>query len=171
MDPNGASFFHRRDHFANVTLPGSLDHTKTTCPYPEDVVFELMGSNGSTGSTGNGNANGNGGVGKDNVGGVAVDKHTAATKEGVQWLAHREYHPNETPPPSPEACAAVIEDWAYEARAASGSLWCTYDLNQSLADNPRFNTSLAMFLLGMEAHSYFGSSGGYSDFPKQEWFW
>jgi hypothetical protein len=58
-----------RDHFANVTLGagGGMDHTKETCPYSEDVVFELMG--------------------------------------GVQWVAHREYHPNETPAKTAEQCA------------------------------------------------------------------
>ena len=33
-----------RDHFANTTLgaAGGMDHTKASCPYPEDVIFELM---------------------------------------------------------------------------------------------------------------------------------
>ena len=34
-----------------------------------------------------------------------------------------------------------------------------------------FNTSLAIFLLGMEQHSYFGASAGYSDWPIPEWQW
>jgi hypothetical protein len=34
-----------------------------------------------------------------------------------------------------------------------------------------FNMSLAMFLLGMEAHSYFGASAGYNDWPVADWHW
>ena len=47
----------------------------------------------------------------------------------------------------------------------------TYDINPSQSGLAPFNTSLAMFLLGMEARSYFGASAGYSDFPKPEWHW
>jgi hypothetical protein len=31
-----------RDHFANTSGSTPLDHTLSTCPYPEDVIFELM---------------------------------------------------------------------------------------------------------------------------------
>ena len=64
-----------------------------------------------------------------------------------------------------------MKDWAYEARAAAGSLWCSYDINPSLTGYAPFNTSLAMFLLGMEKRSYFGGSAGYSDYPTPEWRW
>ena len=45
------------------------DHTLTTCPYPEDVVFELMA--------------------------------------GVDWVSHREFHPNEVfgSDRTPDVCA------------------------------------------------------------------
>ena len=178
-----------RDHFSNVSWPKlqPLDHTKATCPYPEDVVFDLMANGKHSEDTGNSNgdggerggradkANGDGGGGDGSMtygGGAHGGERSGAVgqREGrsvevpaVRWLAHREFHPNETPPASGEACAAVIEDWAYEARGASGSLWCTYDIQHD--DPTPFNTSLAMFLLGMEAHSYFGASAGYSDYP------
>lgn len=141
-----------RDHFANVSLLSHLDHTKTTCPYSEDVIFDLM-------------ANGDSAWGGKDV------SNPHGVQPAVHWLAHREFHPNETPPASADACAAVIEDWAYEARGASGSLWCTYDIHPGSVGSFAFNASLAMFLLGMEAHSYFGASGGYSDWPLPEWHW
>lgn len=129
-----------RDHFANTSLPVGLDHTKSTCPYPEDVLFDAL--------------------------------------DGTVWVAHREYHPNEWRKPArgvdaATACATTILDWAYEARAAPASLWCTYDIECTPANATcePFAASLAMFLLGMEANSYFGASGGYNDWPTEEWPW
>ena len=53
--------------FKALTSPA--DHTLTTCPYPEDVIFELMA--------------------------------------GVDWVSHREFHPNEVfgSDRTPDVCA------------------------------------------------------------------
>lgn len=70
-----------------------------------------------------------------------------------------------------------ILDWQAEAQGAAASLWCSYDISNGTygvpctGHCPAFDNSLAMFLLGMEAHSYFGASAGYSDWPTAEWLW
>ena len=70
-----------------------------------------------------------------------------------------------------------IEDWAAEAQGSGASLWCSYDISNGTygvpctGRCPAFDASLTMFLLGMEQHSYFGASAGYSDWPTAEWLW
>ena len=75
---------------------------------------------------------------------------------GVDWVAHREYHPNEVfgEDFSAEACVRTIQDWQSEAMGAGASLWCTYDIDNGTygvpcvgEDCPAFTASLAIFML------------------------